>query len=424
MSNGSGLLTKRSAARGHLVSPGPGIAGEIFDLRDDLNKELAPLRALTIEEWPNLAATDDDAIKTSVASAASIQTYTGAALNGAIGGGAISPPRNITIVTSSHGDIDAVGVVIEGRDVNDKVLTETITLTNGGGATDVGNKAFAKITKITVPAQSGTGGTLKFGIGNKIGLTKTIKTRSGLTGLISEIVGGIELAQLVTEEWVNPATADVDGFKTSFATSASIQTITGAALDGVVGQGTIFPPRNVTITSSMHADVDAVAVVVTGEDVYGNVVTDTITTTDGGNTTDAGDVPMSKVTSVVIPAMSGTGGSLQIGFGVLVGFAAPIKFRNTKPMVLAEIEVATPKAFDALAGTYVAPGTNSSINGHVTNGSAPDGSKDYVHTYEALRGTLATAAVGAPHGTYTPPVAPGGAMDVSIVYEYDAAIVP
>ena len=418
MSLGSDLFTNELARRPHSVPR------EVEDLREDVARTFKPLAAVAVDEWANVAAADDDAIKTSVASAATEQTYTGAALNGVVGGAVMSPPRNITITPSSHADIDAVGVVVTGLDVNNKVLTETITLTNGGGVVSVGNKAFARVTKIVVPAQSGTGGTLKFGFGDKLGLSRTIKARAGLLSLVREVVGGVLLsAGPVTEEWVNVATADVDAIKTSIASAATDQTYSGVALNGVIGAGVISPPRNITITSTTHADIDAVACVVTGEDIYGNVITDIITLTDGGGATDAGDVPFAKVTSVFIPAQSGTGGALEIGFGVLVGFAAPLKFRNTRPMVLAEIEVTTPKAFDALAGTYVAPGTNGSINGHVTNGSAPDGSKDYVHTYEPVRGTLATASVGAPYGTYTPPVAPGGGMDVAIQYEFDGAVV-
>jgi hypothetical protein len=256
------------------------------------------------------------------------------------------------------------------------------------------------------------------------GLSRPIKTRAGLLALTSEILGGVDLSKsLVTEEWVNVATADVDAIKTSIASAASIQTYSGVALNGVIGGGVISPPRNITITTTSHADIDAVACVVTGEDIYGNVISDIVTLTNGGGATDVGDVPFAKVTSVVIPAQSGTGGALEIGFGVLVGFAAPLKFRNADPVVLAENEAGTPKAYDVLAGTYVAPGTNGSINGHVTNGSAPDGSKDYVRVYEPVRGTLASASVGAPYGTYTPPVAPGGGMDLAIQYEFDGAAV-
>lgn len=416
MALGSNLFTNEVASRPHTVPR------EVEDLRSDVERTLKPLSAIAVEEWSNIATADDDALKTSVASAVTEQTYTGTTLDGVIGVGALSPPRNVTITSTSHADIDAVGVVITGIDVNGKALTETITLTNGGGVVNSGNKAFAKVSKIVVPAQSGTGGALKFGFGDKIGLSRTIKSRAGLLALRREILGGVDLTNLVTEEWVNVATADTDAIKTSIASAATIQTYTGVALNGVIGGGVISPPRNITITTTTHANIDAVACVVTGEDIYGNVISDIITLTDGGGATDAGDVPFAKVTSIVIPAQGGTAGALEIGFGVLVGFAAPLKFRNTKPMVLAEIEVATPKAFDALVGTYVAPGTNGSINGHVTNSSAPDGAKDYVHVYEPVRGTLASASVGAPYGTYTPPVAPGGGMDVSIQYEFDGSV--
>lgn len=417
MSLGSGLFTNETASRPHTVQR------EVADLRDDVGRTFASLAAIAVEEWSNIAAADDDAFKTSVASAATEQTYTGTALNGVVGAGVLSPPRNITITSTSHGDIDAVGVVVTGVDVNGKALTETITLTNGGGVVNSGNKAFAKVSKIVVPAQSGTGGALKFGFGDKIGLSRVIKSRAGVLALQREILGGVDITRLVTEEWVNVATADTDGIKTSIASAATIQTYSGVDLNGVIGGGVISPPRNITITSTSHADIDAVACVVTGEDIYGNVISDIVTLTNGGGATDVGDVPFAKVTSVVIPAQSGTGGALEIGFGVLVGFAAPLKFRNADPVVLAENEAGTPKAYDVLAGTYVAPGTNGSINGHVTNGSAPDGSKDYVRVYEPVRGTLASASVGAPYGTYTPPVAPGGGMDLAIQYEFDGAAV-
>ena len=59
------------------------------------------------QTFTNLAASDDDAIKTSIASSTSTVTYSGAALNGAIGSGAISPPRNILITTAGGTPADA-----------------------------------------------------------------------------------------------------------------------------------------------------------------------------------------------------------------------------------------------------------------------------------------------------------------------------
>lgn len=190
MANGSNLWTSQRAVKPHLVRGTGGVAAEVGDLRDDLTRELAPLAALTVEEFTNVAAADPNGIKTSIASSDAIQTYTGAALNGVVGAGTMSPPRNITITTTTHADIDAVDVVITGLDINGDTQTDTITLTDGGNATDVGTMAFASVSSIVVPAQSGTGGALEFGFGDVIGLGKQIVTRAGLATAIKEIAVG------------------------------------------------------------------------------------------------------------------------------------------------------------------------------------------------------------------------------------------
>jgi hypothetical protein len=106
----------------------------------------------------------------------------------------LDPPRNVTITTTSHADIDAVDVVVTGRvrDANGNLIaqTDTITLTDGGGATDAGTRAFSYIDSIAIPAQSGTGGELDFGFGDIIGLPSPIKTRAGLTAPIREVAAG------------------------------------------------------------------------------------------------------------------------------------------------------------------------------------------------------------------------------------------
>ena len=420
MSNGSGLFGNQGPVKPHLVVGKTGVAGEVNDLRRDIGSVMAGLAAFTVDEWTNPAAADADAIKASIASSASIATYTGSALDGAVGAGVMSPPRNITITTTSDADIDAVDVVITGIDLNDQELVDTITLTDAGNTTDVGTACFKSVTSIVIPAQSGTGGALTFGFGNAIGLSKSLKSRAGLSSLTREIVGGALIDELIVEEFTDLATADVDAIvETARATSASIDTLSGPTImDGTVGEGTMSPPRNVTITSDTHADFDAVVVVVTGTDIYGNTITDNITLTDGGNATDAGTVAFATVVSLVVPAQGGTNGTYTVGFGVVVGLKAPLKFVNSDPQVLSENEAGTPKGVDVLAGTYAAPATTAPC-GTVTHGSAPDASKDYGLVYVAAKGALATAAAAAPNGSYTPVSPPLGGADVAVYYEYD-----
>lgn len=190
---------------------------------------------------------------------------------------------------------------------------------------------------------------------------------------------------LMLEEFTNLVAADPDGIKTSFATSASQQVFTHAAsdLNGVVGGAEMVPPRNPTVTSSNHADVNAVAVVFVGKirDATGKLVAQSVTVnvTDNGNTTDVGAKALSIVEQVTIPAMAGTGGALQLGFGNVVGLKKKVRSAAGLPVVAQQI-------------------TDGAL---VTNG------------------TFVAAATATPHGTWSPNTAPNAAHDYAIFYAID-----
>jgi hypothetical protein len=115
------------------------------------------------------------------------------------------------------------------------------------------------------------------------------------------------------------ATADVDAIVATLASTAGIQTLTTTALDGVVGDDEMFPPRNVTLTLSASADWDATTAVVTGLDASGATVTENLTIPNGGAATVTGAVLFKSIVSLVVPAQSGTGGTATMGFGSLLG---------------------------------------------------------------------------------------------------------
>jgi len=187
-------------------------------------------------------------------------------------------------------------------------------------------------------------------------------------------------ANLRTDEFTNPVVADTDAIKLSIATAATPRTFSGTALNGIVGQGEMVPPRNPTITSTANAHVTAVACVISGfvRDETGTLVatTCTITTTNGGGVTDAGDRPMSIITSITVPAMGGGAGALEFGFGTMLGLAAKIKSRAGLIAPLRQVAV----------GAVVTTGTFTNPTGYVVTGytpaSAPDGTRDYACTYE------------------------------------------
>ena len=189
-SNGSGLFSMERPVKPHLLNA-DGLAGEVRDLRSDVGRVLTPVAAFTVDEFTNAAAADANAIKTSVASVAAPTVYEGAALNGVLGSGLMNPARNVTISTAGVTPADAPATaLIEGKDLDGRSLSETIVVSQVAG-TAVGVKAFARVTKITLPAADGVDALLEFGFGDKIGLSKSIKTRAGLTTLLQEIEAGV-----------------------------------------------------------------------------------------------------------------------------------------------------------------------------------------------------------------------------------------
>jgi len=113
--------------------------------------------------------------------------------------------------------------------------------------------------------------------------------------------------------------ADGDAIIATGGSTGGIQTLTGVALDGVVGDDVMAVPRNVTLTFSSHANWDATVAVVTGKDADGATVTENFSIPDGGGATVTGAVLFRQITSLVIPAQSGTAGTFTMGTGSLLG---------------------------------------------------------------------------------------------------------
>ena len=178
-SNGSGLWKKMMARLQHLLNAG-GIAAEVADVRQDINATLAPLKAITIEEYTAPAAATTGAIMSAIATSLAAVTYQGAQLNGSVGQGVLSPPRNITVTTAGTTPTHAPATaVINGLDAFGRALSETITGVNGGAATYSGVKCFSKVTSVVLPVGTGTDATISVDTGVVIGLSQLPKLRTG-----------------------------------------------------------------------------------------------------------------------------------------------------------------------------------------------------------------------------------------------------
>ena len=150
----------------------------------------------------------------------------------------------------------------------------------------------------------------------------------------------------------NPAQAvDVDAIVTAYTTSTAIQTFSGATLNGVVGAAEMQPGRLITFVFSNHADFNATNITLTGISPLGATQTESIAIPDGGNATVDSTLHYASVTSIVVPAQAGTGGTATFGIAVM------------STLVIADyrgVAVRQPtKTTIATAGIYGYPGITS-----------------------------------------------------------------
>jgi hypothetical protein len=76
------------------------------------------------------------------------------------GNRALRYARRISFIFNSHADWDATTIVVRGRDVRGNQISSNILVANGGGTTVTTDKFFKSIERVTIPAQSGTNGTV------------------------------------------------------------------------------------------------------------------------------------------------------------------------------------------------------------------------------------------------------------------------
>ena len=89
-----------------------------------------------------------------------------------IGNRTMAYPRRVSFVFSNSADWDATTITVRGRDALGDVITSSVAIPNGGNATVTTDKFFSSIERISVPAQSGTGGTCAVGPeGTSVGLS-------------------------------------------------------------------------------------------------------------------------------------------------------------------------------------------------------------------------------------------------------------
>lgn len=139
-----------------------------------LEKMLDPCWVYATDPDPLAASivADPNAIKLAIATSTSPQTYSGAALDGAIGGAAFDQPRAATVTLSgpSSAYVNGSTITITGLDVLGLAQTRTLTINTGAiPGTLSTDYAFKRITSATAQAQASTAGSIEFGLGAFVG---------------------------------------------------------------------------------------------------------------------------------------------------------------------------------------------------------------------------------------------------------------
>ena len=190
MSSGSGLFSTQHAKIAHLLGS-RGLAGEVEDLRKDIENELSPLAGVVVMEFTNPAAATNSGLKTATATVASPVSWDVTQL---LLGGVLDFARLLTFTTAGATPANApASVTITGTDVRGMFQTETLNLAQTA-ATVTSTKAFKTVTKMTFPAADGTAATIAVGWGASLGLVRAPKSRAGLLLAWREIVNGAEVS--------------------------------------------------------------------------------------------------------------------------------------------------------------------------------------------------------------------------------------
>jgi hypothetical protein len=114
--------------------------------------------------FPADITADVDAIKTNIASSASIQNLAVGDFNGVIGAGRIWPPATVTLVLSNNANWDATVATLSGLDENGLPVSESLTIPDTGNTTVTSTRFYSRVTGLTIPAQSGAAGTATLGV--------------------------------------------------------------------------------------------------------------------------------------------------------------------------------------------------------------------------------------------------------------------
>lgn len=446
MSIGSGLFSNMLAHLAHLVKPGSGLDGELFDLRKDIATSLSPLVATAVEEWTTpvgTAAPGASALLVATATSVAVQTKLRAALIAAGLAQLALWPRPVTFTTldapagapDTATDAPATAT-ITGIDANGAVQVEVVNVaqTDAGVATSVG--VWSDITSIVYSAGQGVGATVSIGIAAAFIYPATATSMVPVTLHASQLLQG-DLARY-------PRGLVFTGGGVA-AHAPTLATVTGRDINGrpVVEAVVLTAGAGSSATSFAHIDsiaynagtvaADAtVAITFTDAIGFSRHIKTRLALTQLSAAIIGGLylIPSTPMTGVVAPPVA----TAEYTGTVDISSAAAVAALNGLTVLVQvngaphTITFAAPVTiFDVVAQARTqAPGLQVSLTDHNTH-LRFEASRTLV-----IAGGTANAAIGfpagpttapsaLPNGTYAPLAIVDGATSLAVYYEFDAS---
>lgn len=191
--------------------------------------------------------------------------------------------------------------------------------------------------------------------------------------LLSEFAANSSVA---VEEFTNP----IGSGAALISVAAASQLAAGRSATLLALAANISPPRQISVTTAGGTAADAPATaVVTGKDIFGVAMTETLTIPQTA-TIATGAKCFASVSSIVEAAGDGVGATMSYGIGAPIGLGRAIKLRA---------------------------GISSLI-------------KEHANAAVVANGVIAAASAALPNGSYAPNTAADGTKSYAIWYEYDA----
>lgn len=196
--SGSGLLSNIMQKYAHELVPGKsGAFGLLADIIQDIVSAQSPLAAIVVEEFtaPLAPATNNLMAATATPAAGVVQTLLPAtvaapgALTKATIANLAAAPRQLEFTSAvTTAGIPATATV-SGSDERGNAVTEVVPLSQTSGSVYT-QRFYSNVTQIVYSAGVGAGSTIAIGLGGALGLSRTMKKRAGVYGVIQEINAG------------------------------------------------------------------------------------------------------------------------------------------------------------------------------------------------------------------------------------------